>query len=963
MATGGDEEAVLRAARQIADAGCRLPVRIGVNRGPVFAGDIGPPYRRTYTVMGDAVNLAARLMARAEQGDILATVDVLRRSRTVFECEALEPLIVKGKTKPVEAVALGAVSASKRGAGEARTPLVGREEEMKALTAALSSARTGRGRVIDLVGEPGIGKSRLLDELQASAPDVRFEATACERYDASRPYFPFQRLLRTMLGLGEDDGEAVDGLRRVAEKAAPAVLPWLPLVGIPFGLETRPTPETEQLEDRFRRARLEEATGELLAATLGTPLVLVFEDTHWMDEPSGGLLQHLIERVDRSPWLVCVTRRDIDTGFAPAAGPAVIRLEPQPLRAEHAAELLRATTEDAPLRPHELEALAARAGGNPLFLQELQASWTGAGVDALPDSVEAAIVARIDRLAPRDRSVLRRVSVLGQAFPADLAGAVLEARSDEGVWDRLAEFVAPDDGVVQFRHALIRDAAYEGLPFRLRQELHGRVAEILERRAGSLAEEEAEVLSLHFFHARRYASAWRYARLAGDGARAVFANVEAAEFYERGLEAARRVEEVTPEDVAAAYEALGDVRQRVGEFDRASAAYRSARRTIGGQPVPEARLILKQADVARRAGTYPQTLRWIRRGHRVLEDAGGDAEAGRLRARLTAMYASIRQDQGNSADAIRWCLRAIEEAEAAEELGALAHAHYILDRAYVNLGHLDQAIHSRRALAIYERLGDLAGQANVLNNMGGFAYYRGDWNEALELYERGRLARERTGDAVNAAFGTVNIGEILADQGRLEEAEPLLEEAHRVWQAAGYTSGVAYALGQLARVAYRSGRTDEGRGLLERSRRLSLRLGSAVETLEADARLAECALFEAEPVSALRLSDDAIERMVSVDGAAVLAPLLFRVRGYAWLQLRRVSEAKAAFEESLVQARLREADYEVALSLRALSDTLTREGSPSSREAPALRAESDSTLKRLGVALVPAFPLPASRDA
>jgi hypothetical protein len=133
-----------------------------------------------------------------------------------------------------------------------------------------------------------------------------------------------------------------------------------------------------------------------------------------------------------------------------------------------------------------------------------------------------------------------------------------------------------------------------------------------------------------------------------------------------------------------------------------------------------------------------------------------------------------------------------------------------------------------------------------------------------------------------------------------------------------------------------------------------------VETLEADARLAECALFEAEPVSALRLSDEAIERMGSVDGAAVLAPLLYRVRGYAWLQLGRIAEAKSAFEESLVQARSREADYEVALSLRALADATMREGPSSETRARALRAESDSTLERLGVVAVPELSLPAS---
>ncbi|HEX9235783.1 MAG TPA: tetratricopeptide repeat protein [Actinomycetota bacterium] len=227
--------------------------------------------------------------------------------------------------------------------------------------------------------------------------------------------------------------------------------------------------------------------------------------------------------------------------------------------------------------------------------------------------------------------------------------------------------------------------------------------------------------------------------------------------------------------------------------------------------------------------------------------------------------------------------------------------------------------------------------------------------------DRGRRARERTGDAVNAAFGTVNVGEILSDQGRLEEAKPVLSDVLRVWRAAGYTSGVAYATGQLGRVAYRSGHPDEGRRLLERSRRLSLRLGSALETLEADVRLAECALFEMEPVSTLRTTDAATDQLAAVDGAMVLSPLLYRVRGYAWLQLGLPEQARRAFDQSLAEARPRKADYEVALTLRALAELDERSvgGVNQGDGASAVRAESDSILERLGVVHVPEFPLPA----
>jgi hypothetical protein len=160
---------MLLALRLIAETVIRIPVRIGVNRGAVFAGDIGPAYRRTYTVMGDAVNLAARLMAKAEPGRIYATADVLDRSATRFDVEELEPFTVKGKARPVQAWAVGeAIGSRGREAGPGRFPLLGREHEVAALEEALASARC-RGRLVEISGEAGIGKTRLVEKMRERA--------------------------------------------------------------------------------------------------------------------------------------------------------------------------------------------------------------------------------------------------------------------------------------------------------------------------------------------------------------------------------------------------------------------------------------------------------------------------------------------------------------------------------------------------------------------------------------------------------------------------------------------------------------------------------------------------------------------------------------------------------------------------------------------------------------------------
>jgi class 3 adenylate cyclase/tetratricopeptide (TPR) repeat protein len=957
LASGNDEERMLLALREIADRGRIVPVRIGVNRGHVFAGDIGPSYRRTYTVMGDAVNLAARLMAAAGPGQILASESVLERSRTAFGTDALDPFHVKGKAKPVQAYSVGSVAGAKKGDGRVRIPLIGRDEEMTILLGSLESARGQAGRVVEIIGEPGIGKSRLVEELRDQAEGVLTLSLACELYAASTPYAPFRVLLGALLGVTEPDEEGAGRLRLVIERTAPHLLPWLPLVALPLGIEMPPTPETRELEERFRRARLEQVIGELLTLLLPSPTLLVVEDAHWMDEASADLLGHIAAEVPGLPWLICVTRRDVDTGFVAAGAPHVMAIRPPPLAPQDAVALVDAATEESPLNPHQISALAERSGGNPLFLQELlAASGQVDSVEALPGSVEALIMARIDGLPAKDRALLRRASVLGETFAGVLLDAVLPDGAPTGgdpVWSRLQDFLAKDKlGTYRFGHALVRDAAYETLPYRLRRDLHSRVGDTIERTAGA-AGDQAELLSLHFFHAHRFEEAWRYSLVAGERARALYANVEAAEFFQRALDSAKRGEDVSPMDQARVQEALGDVCRPIGEFGKADEAYRRARRLLQENPLWESRLMLKQARIREHVGRSRQAVRWIRRAQELIDGTTG-REALRQRAQLAVSFAGICRDRGRHAEAIEWCWRAIRQAEAAGDRDALAHAYYVLDAVYVeDLGRHEQATHSEKALAIYEELGDLSSQAIVLNRMGIAAYYRGQWSQALDFYERARAAWVKAGDVANAAFGTINVGEILSDQGRAEEAEARFREALRVWKAAGDDSGVFYALSNLGRVAARAGRYDEALSLLEEARERSRTVGSEAEMLETEARIAECLLLKGEAGSALELATRALDRAREVDGVGAHAPLLQRVRGVALMALGRSEEGAEVLAESLTLGRARNAEYEVALTLQAMVRASSSDGSRAD-----LEAEVRSIIQRLGIVSLPDLPLP-----
>ncbi|HEV8573253.1 MAG TPA: adenylate/guanylate cyclase domain-containing protein [Dehalococcoidia bacterium] len=954
-----DEERALRVARAIIERDYGLPLRIGVNRGRVFAGEIGPAFRRTYTVMGDAVNLAARLMGAARPRQVVTTADVLDRSRTRFASQPLGPLFLKGKSQPIEAYAVGEAGTSREVAHD-HLPLVGREREIQALLAALASAARGEGRLVQLVGEPGLGKSRLVQELRDASGGHIFLSTACEQYESSTPYFAFRALLRGLLEIPSDLGpeQALQRLRRIVDDVDPGLDPWLPLLALPLDLATSETEDTGVLDPAFRRTGVHRAVERLLERLLAQAAVIVFEDVHWMDEASRDLLHYLATGVPSRPWLICVTRRDQDLGFVPDASIDHFTIRLAPLSSADSLKLTEAASEEAPLPPHVMAALTERAAGNPLFLQQLISASLATGGDALPDSVEAAITARIDRLAPGDRGLLRYASVIGQQFNlsllfrmvADWAGPASRAST----WHHLSEFIeedAPDS--FRFKHSLYREVAYEGLPYRERGALHAQIGTVLEHLAGARPDEVAEILSLHFFRAQRFDKSWRYSRAAGERARAKFANVEAAEFLRRAIDSAKRLGNVGSLELAQVWEALGDVSELAGLYSQAGAAYRSGRALAGQAGVSPAVFFLKEGVVRDRLGLYTQALRWYGRGLRYLAERENPADSVRHRIQFSLATAAALYRQSRHHECIRWCKRAITDASAVSDRASLARAYYLLDNAYTDLGRPESAQYRALALPVYEELGDLVGQANVLNNLGIDAYYESRWDEALSLYRRSKDARDKAGDTIGAATSTNNIAEILSDQGRLEEAEPLFKEALRIWRAAGYSIGVALATSNLGRLAARAGRPEDAALLLADALTEFERIGADNFAFETSARIAENLVFQGQHGAARCTIDDLLSAAGDTVTMVLLKALVQRLSAQCAVQAGENEDALAAFEESLRLARSIKADYEAALTLHAMA-ALSQATAIAVPGDPA--AEALTIFQRLGVVRTPVIP-------
>jgi class 3 adenylate cyclase/tetratricopeptide (TPR) repeat protein len=958
---GDDEERMLLALHRIVDGPQRLPLCIGVNTGHVFSGDIGPSYRRAYTVMGDAVNLAARLMGRAGSGDIVATPDVITASRTRFVSTPLEPFLVKGKTAFVAASVVGPIDEQRPAPTVLDLPFVGRADELAAFDAVLEGALTkGTGRAIDVVGEAGIGKSRLLDAFRTRA-EGRIDTflVAGELHRAATPYACTRRLLRDLLAIDQQASprQAGDRLLGLLRAELPDAVPWAPLLGIALGAELPPTEETAALDDQYRRTRLHALVADLLAWRWPMPVLLLLEDLQWMDGPSTDLFRSLIGRLDDHPWIVCASRRPGDEPAPDPSAPTVsIRL--QPLDPSAAAALATAATRSAPLGTHQTEVLVERGGGNPLFLQELAAAALElGGVDHLPDTIGSLVTARIDRLPRRDRTVLRHVSVLGRSFPAELAVAVLpgDIAEDDTVWDRLGDFLVAEQGVLRFRHALVRDVAYGGLRYRLRRDLHATAGDVIAEAAGrSDAPVPAALLSFHYLHARRHREAWQHALTAARQAAAVYADAEVADALERAIDAARSLDDLPPDELARVYERLGDVRDHMGAYREAAAAYRTARRLLpSGDVVAGARLMRKLAREHGWLDRFPQARRWLRRGLAMLADDDAP-EAVAQRAELAVWYAHFCEEEGRHRLAMRWCERAIAEAESVADLAVLAHAYRVLGRIEASLGDPDVGTHWTHALRLYEQLGDLDGQGAMSNNLGALAYWEGRWSEAREHLARSLEICRQVGDEDGVATAQKNLGQLLVEQGRLEEGADLVEAALRIWRAAGHRASVARAQRELAWIAARSGRHDDAVSLLATAHAAFQGVGAGVDDIDTLAVSAESLLLRGQPAAALSILDGAIEQDEALGGVSAQSPLLHRLRGYALFGTGDAEQARRAFDTSLEAGTAREMDYEVALTARALAELA--EAVPvvaDGLDPEDLRAASRTVLERLDVVWVP----------
>lgn len=719
------------------ETGVELQVRMGLNTGLVVVGGIGDKLRTDYTAVGDTTNLAARLQSLAEPGTILVSETTYRLIKSSVKVEVLEAASVKGKKEPIRPYL---VVESRRPLAPrpvlSRAGFVGRERELAVLQDLWEQAQEGHGQVIGVAGEAGAGKSRLVQEFQSRLPRgaITFLQGRCLSYGTGIPYLPMSLMLRGAGGLSESDepDEVRAKLQRNLEtlgletdKHLPYLLRLLDVEGSDRGLE--------DLEPQIVHRRTFAALRRVLfRASELRPVILEIEDLHWVDATSEEFLGRLVEALASARVLLLLTYR---SGYQPSwmEKSYATQITMRRLSRQESREMVQAILEGARMPTALTDEILEKAEGNPFFLEELARAMNDRteGDEAVPDTVQGLIMARMDRLPEEHKRVLQTASVLGREFSEELLHSVwpdpapLEPLvADLQRWEFFYEDPSAEDPAYVFHHALTQEVAYQTLLTGRRQELHRRAAQALEALYADRIEDALDRIAYHYPQANEPAKAVGYLRRAAEKAVRGYGHSEAARALRQALELAKGLPEET-----------------------------RGRQTM--------ELVLSLAESLLPLAQLPETLEVLDQHRDLLETLEDDELAGRYHFWLAHTYSYL----GNSDDAGTHAWRAIEAAERAEDPLTAGQACYVLCREGFWTGKFAEGLaQGLQALELLEGERWWQGQTHWVNGFHHFVL--GRFESALESMEQARVIGEDLADPrLDTSWST---GYFLAAMGDLE---------------------------------------------------------------------------------------------------------------------------------------------------------------------------------------------------
>lgn len=762
-----------------------LGIHMGINSGTVIAGLIGTDRKRAYTVMGDVVNVASRLEDVSERDEILISEDTYRLVNRLFDFNERDQVRVKGKRKPLkiyEVLGVKDQPGTQRGLVGLRSPMVGRDEEYKLLQTCLDRLWERQGSIITVVGEAGLGKSRMIAELRQSFRTTSqgwdeshwLEGRGLS-YRQSLSYRLVVDILHGFLGVTENSPEEEiwsrlnkAGLDLFGHRKDRVV----PFLAVMMGLKVADdmAAALPLSEPHIMQKRMFMAFGELVETlAVRGPLVLVFEDLHWADPDSVRLIEYLITLTPVLPLaLICVTRPDRETDFWAVKQQAKLEFEDnyyetnlEPLSRDESCLLVDQLLQVEHL-PHGIENLIfSRSEGNPLFVEEVLRSLIEDGairwednawsvtravseVD-IPDTLQGVLTARIDRLDEPVKRVLQIASVVGRVFPRFIIAQLVEDK--ENLDRHLAQLVEAElirersgdsesEAEYIFKHVLTMEAAYQSLLHQQRKVYHHQVGDFMARLYWLRGEEYASLVADHYYRGEAWDRALRYLHRAAEAAINAFNIGEAKTYYWRALEVLPLVESYDPTIRMELHEGLGKVRARLGENKAALDDLETA-------------LALAQEN---------------------------DDTFAQLRA--LNLIGSLRIGYDNYQQAVAYFERSLEMARRHDVKPGIVDALNHLGSCYLDMGELGQAaICHQEALQISQEIENQARLTASQDGLARIALFQGELAASVDRYNEVMQVRRHLGDHLGlmGSFASTVIAHSLL--GDYQTAAQVCEEA------------------------------------------------------------------------------------------------------------------------------------------------------------------------------------------
>lgn len=817
--------------------------QIGITMGRMRTGAYGGSLRRTYGVLGNETNLAARLMTVAAPGQVLASRSVREASSGAFAWENLGEVQVKGRSDRIPVFGLqGAKERSTIQLQEPRyaLPMVGREAELALIDEKIGLVLQGRGQIVGVMGEAGIGKSRLLAEVIHLAYEHRLSAYGgeCQSYGTNTSYLVWQNIWRGLFGLDPSLSieASVKTLQSQLARLNPNLLPRLPLLGPLLNLPLMENDLTRSLDAKLRKSSLESLLVDCLVARAHeSPLFLVLENVHWIDPLSYDLLGMISRAIAGLPAVLVMTYRPFDESHWKATGlerlPNFTEVPLVEFTSKEAERLIRLKLEQlygaqTTVPASLFENITRRTQGNPFYIEELLNYLRDRNIDPqdprqleqldLPASLHSLILTRIDQRSESEKVTLKIASIIGRIFIAAwLWGAYPElgdqqrVKADLDVLDQtdLTPMYTPEPELTYlFKHIVTQEVAYDSLPYATRAILHGQLAQFIERTLHNNLDQYVDLLAFHYEHSNNQLKMREYLQKAGELAQKNYANEAAIRYYQKLLPF------MTEDDQIRIVLKLGQVLELVGRWDEASGLYQHALR-IADRLVDDlamARCQMAIGEVFRKRGSYEEAVSWLEDARQEFDDLGDR-----------------------------------------EGLGQVLH---YLGTLTAQQGEIDTArSHYEQSLAIRRQLGDKPQIANTMNNLAILARMQGDYERARSIQMEVLRIRRETGDRFGLALSLNNLGNIGLDLGNYEEAKSRLEEAVSIQREIGSKFYIANALNNLGNVVRSQGDYVQARRLYVESLQINRELGDgwAIAYLLEDIGCLE--VLEGQPERALRL--------------------------------------------------------------------------------------------------------------